>query len=91
MSSESDAAADAFGAEYVRQHQRRFRDWLLMYRGFSDEGGILVTAKHPEQLLRLMSDAAQKQWRTQPGLHLPTQPRIIVEKPPAHVRAGATQ
>ncbi|MEW1844109.1 hypothetical protein AB0392_39705 [Nonomuraea angiospora] len=102
MSSQSDAAADAFGTEYVRQHQRRFPDWLLMYsrvdrgllafyRGFSAEGGILVAAKHSEQLLRLMSDAAQKQWRTPPVLQLPTQPRIIVEKRSGPGTRNATQ
>ncbi|MEO3807069.1 hypothetical protein [Nonomuraea sp. B1E8] len=79
LANESDALADQLGRGYVESLQRRLPDWWLMYspygrslvafyRGPCAQGGIRVEAEHPEELLRLMGDAIQAQWKTQPGL-----------------------
>lgn len=78
MTSASDAAADAAGMEYVKEHQARFPDWLLMYSrvdrglvaffsGHCPPPGIMVKASHPDDLLRRMAEEAQALWRAQPS------------------------
>ncbi|MGP3959576.1 hypothetical protein ACTWPT_26555 [Nonomuraea sp. 3N208] len=73
---ESDAAADAVGKEHVERLQRRLFDWWVMYslrdrglvafyKGHCAPGGIWVTAEHPDELLRRMTDVVQAQWRSQ--------------------------
>ncbi|MGV9386236.1 hypothetical protein ACWDRB_61270 [Nonomuraea sp. NPDC003707] len=73
---ESDAAADEAGRRCVESLQHRLPDWWLMYsrygrslvafyEGPCARGGISVEAEHPEELLRLMGDAIQAQWKAQ--------------------------
>ncbi|NJP96408.1 hypothetical protein HCN51_44450 [Nonomuraea sp. FMUSA5-5] len=88
----SDAAADAFGRNFVHKYQFRFPDWMLMYSlrdrgilafycGACAPGGIVVGASRPEQLLRLMSDAVHAQWQDRRGSQIPRASRVISEKP----------
>jgi hypothetical protein len=89
--SKSDAAADAFGMDFVRKYQSRFPDWVLMYslrdrgilafyRGACAPGGIVVGASRPEQLLRLMSDSVHAQWQDHRGSQMPRASRVMSEK-----------
>lgn len=78
IDNESDAAADMAGRRHVESLQRRLPDWWLMYslhgrslvafyKGPCSPGGIRVEARHPEDLLQLMSDAVLTQWKAQPA------------------------
>lgn len=80
MIRDSDIAADHSGRAYVREHQRRFPDWVLMYsphrrsltafyKGPCAPGGIVIDAVHPSQLVAKMGAAVQAQWRTRAPLY----------------------
>lgn len=83
----ADAAADAAGRAYVQRLQPSLRQWLLMYSlrqrgllafflGNCPRGGVIVVARHPDELVDRINALELDTWQLPAAAAspLPSQP-----------------